>query len=328
MAQVPSRPTGLLWLIPHPRRRPLRLYHIALFDPGNKRERSFPMPSAIVAFALFAALMAVDADADAETEAERLAEMFSPILILTEKTGGKWGDTIVTKPEPVGMIALGASTVAAHRLGPWRKSIRRLDQNWTQNLGLVRYHCPSAARYTSPDLANRDRMAAQLHAATAPSESAKKPQGMSNYERVLLKFGTGALFGGAFALAMQELLPSRHFRPYFRNLCDQKENHADAEFGCAAGAHLIGLYAGYVLGLPLGVSIWDSEDQFLYSLTGSFLGASAAMIVKSELLLIPAPLFLATLASEASRNSRQARGLSIALVPSPELFLAFAVLRL
>lgn len=64
------------------------------------------MPSAIVAFALFAALMAVDADADAETEAERLAEMFSPILILTEKTGGKWGDTIVTKPEPVGMIAL------------------------------------------------------------------------------------------------------------------------------------------------------------------------------------------------------------------------------
>ena len=60
------------------------------------------MPFAIVALALFAALMEVDADA--ETEREQLAEMFSPILILTEETGGKWGDIIVTKPEPVDSI--------------------------------------------------------------------------------------------------------------------------------------------------------------------------------------------------------------------------------
>ena len=42
------------------------------------------MPFLIVALTLFAAFMA--ADADAETDAERLAKMFSPILILTEDT--------------------------------------------------------------------------------------------------------------------------------------------------------------------------------------------------------------------------------------------------
>ena len=53
----------------------------------------------IFALTLFAVPMA--AKADAETAAERLAEMFSPILILTEETGGKWGDIKVIKPEPV-----------------------------------------------------------------------------------------------------------------------------------------------------------------------------------------------------------------------------------
>ncbi|MCY3737303.1 MAG: hypothetical protein OXG13_12925 [Gemmatimonadaceae bacterium] len=56
----------------------------------------------IVALALFAGSMT--AEVDAETEAEQLAEMFSPILILTEETGGKWGDIIVTKPEPVNIM--------------------------------------------------------------------------------------------------------------------------------------------------------------------------------------------------------------------------------
>ena len=32
---------------------------------------------------------------------ELLARKFAPILILTEETGGLWGDIRVTKPEPV-----------------------------------------------------------------------------------------------------------------------------------------------------------------------------------------------------------------------------------
>ena len=61
----------------------------------------------IVALTLFSGFMA--AEVDAETKAEKLAEMFSPILILTEETGGKWGDIIVTKPEPLGIM--GATSV-------------------------------------------------------------------------------------------------------------------------------------------------------------------------------------------------------------------------
>ena len=45
----------------------------------------------LVAFTLFVGFMT--AEVDAETEGEQLAERFSPILILTEETGGQWGDS-------------------------------------------------------------------------------------------------------------------------------------------------------------------------------------------------------------------------------------------
>ena len=51
---------------------------------------------------MLAALLA--AEAQVETDEDRLAKMFSPILILTEETGGKWGDIKVQKPEPVGIM--------------------------------------------------------------------------------------------------------------------------------------------------------------------------------------------------------------------------------
>ena len=65
------------------------------------------MPFLIVALTLLVPLMA--ADANAETEAERLAEMFSPILILTEDTQSDYGEDtnrgiLVLKPEPVGIM--------------------------------------------------------------------------------------------------------------------------------------------------------------------------------------------------------------------------------
>ena len=62
------------------------------------------MPFVIVALTLFTALMAADADAETDAELLALAKKFSPILILTEETGHKWGDIIVTKPEPVGIM--------------------------------------------------------------------------------------------------------------------------------------------------------------------------------------------------------------------------------
>ncbi len=97
------------------------------------------MPSTVVVFALFAALMAVDADADAGTDAERLAKMLSPILILTEETGGKWGDIIVTKPEPVEIM--GAQSAANLRFGVFSAAtntkLKDVDSylNWDPPLG-------------------------------------------------------------------------------------------------------------------------------------------------------------------------------------------------
>ena len=94
------------------------------------------MPFIIVALMLFAAFKA--ADAQAETNATRLANMFSPILILSEETGGKWGDIVVTKPEPVGIMgATSADSIwfdiyTRDRIGRLVKldSAKISDQTW------------------------------------------------------------------------------------------------------------------------------------------------------------------------------------------------------
>ena len=62
------------------------------------------------AITLFAILM-VD-EAQATSNDERLAEMFSPILILTEETNNRYDETVpirVIKPEPVEIV--GADSV-------------------------------------------------------------------------------------------------------------------------------------------------------------------------------------------------------------------------
>ncbi len=61
----------------------------------------------IVVLTLFVPFMA--ADVNAKTDAERLAEMFSPILILTEDTVSNYGEDkdrgiLVLKPEPVDIM--------------------------------------------------------------------------------------------------------------------------------------------------------------------------------------------------------------------------------
>ena len=69
------------------------------------------MPFVIIALTLFATLMV--ADANAKTDAERLAENFSPILILTKDTESDYGEDgypLVLKPEPVEIV--GAQNLA------------------------------------------------------------------------------------------------------------------------------------------------------------------------------------------------------------------------
>ena len=54
---------------------------------------------------LFAVLMATATDAADAASDSLLARMFSPILILTEDTGGKYGDIRVIQPEPVDIVS-------------------------------------------------------------------------------------------------------------------------------------------------------------------------------------------------------------------------------
>ena len=101
---------------------------------------------------------------------------------------------------------------------------------------------------------------------------------------------------------------------------------------CELGYSLLGGYAGYVVGVSIGVSIWDSHDRFMYSLAGSILGAGAAFAVKSEsfTIAICSPLIMATLASEWFRDSPETRRFSVGLAAVPDTkgrLSAVAVLR-
>ena len=61
----------------------------------------------IATITLFAMIM-VD-EAEAASNDERLAKMFSPILILTEDTEERYGEILVIKPEPVEIVGAGSA---------------------------------------------------------------------------------------------------------------------------------------------------------------------------------------------------------------------------
>ncbi len=85
----------------------------------------------VVAFALFALLMIEDADADADAESDlALAQRFSPILVLTEDTGNRWGDIRVLKPEPVEIVGANSASnlhFYTFNLGGKVRDIRSFD---------------------------------------------------------------------------------------------------------------------------------------------------------------------------------------------------------
>ena len=68
------------------------------------------MLSRLVACTLFVGFIVTETQAATDAELEALAEMFSPILILTKEIGDKWGDIKVIKPEPVEIV--GAQNLA------------------------------------------------------------------------------------------------------------------------------------------------------------------------------------------------------------------------
>ena len=86
------------------------------------------MPFVIVALTLFAGLMAADADAATDAELLALAKKFSPVLILTEETGHKWGDIKVIKPEPVGIMGATSADNMWFKIGS--SLVQLSDETW------------------------------------------------------------------------------------------------------------------------------------------------------------------------------------------------------
>ena len=79
------------------------------------------------------------ADADPASDLA-LAQKFSPILILTEETSGKYGDIRVTKPEPVEIV--GANSVSnlwfeAYDLGGSRVTAAAVSANWNPSISTM-----------------------------------------------------------------------------------------------------------------------------------------------------------------------------------------------
>jgi len=146
---------------------------------------------------------------------------------------------------------------------------------------------------------------------TTDTLSAKKENGKS---RMIKKLGCGALagflsgiVGTGIAAAMGDC---------------RSENMA-----CLVAPFAIGGGIGWVVGVPVGVSLCDPHDQFKYSLAGSLIGSTVSLAVikmdeKTAEDLWPAlvicPLIGATVMSEVFREPPEVRRVSIGLLPGPK----------
>ncbi len=93
--------------------------------------------------------------------------------------------------------------------------------------------------------------------------------------------------------------------------------------GCFFLPLAIGGGIGWVVGVPVGVSLCDPHDRFTYSLAGSLIGGAAGlgMLYMSEdtwPALVICPLVGATVMSEFFRKPPEVRGVSIGLLPGPK----------
>lgn len=89
------------------------------------------------------------------------------------------------------------------------------------------------------------------------------------------------------------------------------------------GEFVLGIAIGYAIGVPIGVSMVDPSDKFLNTMLGSLLGAGAGIAItraNNELLMATFifPLIGATIMSEQSRDTYEARRFSVGLAPNSD----------
>ena len=97
----------------------------------------------------------------------------------------------------------------------------------------------------------------------------------------------------------------------------------------AINVALVGLYS---VGIATGVSVWDRQDRFIYTLAGSLIGLGGGLALINETgrfgsSLIVLPVIAATAASEWSRDRSESRRYSLGLRPAPRGLSVVAALR-
>ncbi len=139
--------------------------------------------------------------------------------------------------------------------------------------------------------------------------SAKKENGNL---RMIKKLGCGALTGFLSGIAGTAIVAAMD------DCHSQSKNIA-----CFLVPIAIGGGIGWVVGVPVGVSLCDPHDQFKYSLVGSLIGGAAGLgliYTKEEFwpALVICPLIGSTIMSEVFRKPLEVRGVSIGLFPGPK----------
>ena len=102
--------------------------------------------------------------------------------------------------------------------------------------------------------------------------------------------------------------------------CSEKERFCEEEH------FVIGGWIGYLVGVPAGMSAFDSCDQFKYSLAGSLIGGAASLVIFTDEdtledlwpALFISPFVGAAIMSEFSRKLPEGRRVSIGLLPGPK----------
>ena len=126
--------------------------------------------------------------------------------------------------------------------------------------------------------------------------------------RIVGKLAGGVLGGALFGLTV--------------GLVAEKVGDCTGTF-CGLGKFVTGGWFGYLVGVPVGVSLFDPHDQFKKSLAGSLIGGAAGLgliYTKEEFwpALVICPLVGAAIMSEFFRKPPEVRRVSIGLLPGPK----------
>ena len=150
--------------------------------------------------------------------------------------------------------------------------------------------------------------------ATSDTIAVKKDDRGGTVRRIKNKL-LGGVLGGQVFLVMGTLVGAGidYYYGTCRGWFPTNEQHSSEDRLCLDIGAFIGMSTGWVLGIPIGVSLLEPNDRFIHTLGGSlggFVTCGLFTMVSGGALwpsMIVAPIIGATLASEWSRNAELSR---------------------